>query len=82
MGEKLRREGEPLAWLIRGGRDGEGGEELESRKEDKALAEGLAVVGWRELGDIGHYSHRDDLKEEVRRAYPKSSPVVIANWAG
>ncbi|MEU4537060.1 CBS domain-containing protein [Streptosporangium sp. NPDC023825] len=82
MGERLRRENEPLAWLIRGGRDGEGNEELEDRKEDKALAEGLAVIGWRELGDIGHYAHRDDLKEEVRRAYPKSSPGVIANWAG
>ncbi|MFF5244421.1 CBS domain-containing protein [Streptosporangium sp. NPDC000095] len=82
MGEKLRRENEPLAWLIRGGRDGEGNEELEDRKEDKALAEGLAVIGWRELGDIGHYVHRDDLKEEVQRAYPKSSPGVIANWTG
>ncbi len=78
MVEKSRQESGPRAWLVRGGRNVEGAD----RAEDKALAEGLTIVGWRELGDIGHYTNRDDLKEEVQRAYPESSPGVIANWAG
>ena len=78
MEEKLRRESGPWGWMVRGGRDSEG----EDRAEDRALAEGLAIVGWRELGDISHCESADDLKEELQRAYPETSPSVIANWAG
>jgi restriction system protein len=71
---ELSNEETPAAWLIRAGRDGE--------REDLALREGLVIVGWDELGDIGHYSSKEALREEVRRTYPDGGKARISNWTG
>ncbi|MGC5010733.1 hypothetical protein ACLQ2R_08220 [Streptosporangium sp. DT93] len=59
MREKSRHDNEPLAWLVRGGRDGE--------IESEALAENLAIVAWRGIGDISTCENWQALKAEVRR---------------
>lgn len=74
MAEEIRRGTEPAAWMIRGGRDGE--------REGRAIEEGLVIAGWDELGDIGHYLMREDLRKELTRAYPDEGKNTIANWTG
>ncbi|MBT2207508.1 CBS domain-containing protein [Actinomadura sp. NEAU-AAG7] len=73
MGERYP-DGEPRAWLIRGGRDGE--------REPRALQEGLAIVGWNELGDLSALRTWADLTSELQRVYPDATRNVIGNWTG
>ncbi|QIY94445.1 CBS domain-containing protein [Streptomyces sp. S1D4-11] len=47
-----------------------------------ALAEGLAIVGWGELGDLSGLGSREQIRAAVADAYPDSSPQVIGNWTG
>jgi predicted Mrr-cat superfamily restriction endonuclease len=44
MSEDINQEPESAAWLVRGGEKGE--------REELALASGLVIAGWKELGDI------------------------------
>ncbi|MEV0080525.1 CBS domain-containing protein [Nocardia neocaledoniensis] len=62
------------AWLVRAGSGGE--------QEGRALGEGLAFVGWDEMGDLGRYRTWQELKAGVRAAYPEASGAVVGNWAG
>jgi restriction system protein len=62
------------AWMIRGGRDGE--------REDAALREGLAILGWDELDDIGGCSSKEELRALIAATYPGSGTARIANWTG
>ncbi|MFD4444764.1 CBS domain-containing protein [Nocardia sp. NPDC058519] len=64
----------PLAWLIRSGRDGQ--------REQRALDEGLAIVGWDEMGDLSRYRTWEELKAALRENYPLATPSVVGNWAG
>lgn len=64
----------PQAWLIRAGRNGE--------REHRALSEGLAILGWAEIGDLSRYHTWQELKTGLRAAYPDASPTVIGNWTG
>ncbi|GAB0102553.1 hypothetical protein JMUB6875_15210 [Nocardia sp. JMUB6875] len=65
---------EPRAWLIRGGSHGE--------REAQALADGLAIVGWEEMGDLKAYSTWPELIAALQLAYPEVGRAVIGNWAG
>ncbi|MEV0161305.1 restriction endonuclease [Nonomuraea fuscirosea] len=62
------------AWMVRGGRDG--------AREPRALAEGMIVVGWHEVGDLGRYATRGELAEALRNAFPTDNLNTIANWKG
>lgn len=69
-----RRDDEPRAWLIRGGRDEE--------REARALREGLAITGWTELGDLSGIKTWAGLTSELQRVYPEAARNVIGNWTG
>jgi AAA domain (dynein-related subfamily) len=60
-------------WLIRAGREGE--------NEKLALARGMAIIGWSELGDVGGAS-RDELKEAIRDVYGEQRPQSLASQGG
>jgi len=62
------------AWMVRAGREGE--------REDAAIAEGMAIAGWPEVGDLSAVESRDDLRELLWRTYPDRRDAVIANWTG
>ncbi|GAA1888918.1 CBS domain-containing protein [Actinomadura bangladeshensis] len=72
--EDRRCDGELRAWLVRGGREGE--------REARALQEGLAIVGWNEVGDLGGVQTWSELSGELRSAYPDAARNVIGNWTG
>ena len=74
MAEEIRRGTEPAAWMIRAGRDGE--------REEKALSEGLVIVGWDQLSDIAHCRTREELRERLHQAYPDAAKNSVANWTG
>ncbi|WNM39147.1 hypothetical protein RMN56_29180 [Micromonospora halotolerans] len=46
------------------------------------MAEGLAILGWTELGALTECQSREQLRDFVREAYPDESERVIANWTG
>lgn len=61
-------------WLVRAGRYGE--------REELALEQGLAVVGWDEVGDLSGATTREAVKKLLEAAHPAASPGKIANHAG
>jgi len=73
MGE-IGGDGTQSAWLVRGGEHGQ--------REARALAEGLVIAGWSELGDIGACDTREEIREALRSTYPDAAENVIANWTG
>ncbi|MEV5967769.1 hypothetical protein AB0L70_38735 [Kribbella sp. NPDC051952] len=62
------------AWMVRAGRSGE--------RAEAAIAEGLAIAGWVELGDLSEVKTRSELREVVRASYPDRGNTVIGNWTG
>ncbi|MFE1554943.1 CBS domain-containing protein [Streptomyces sp. NPDC058734] len=60
------------AWTVRGGQSGE--------REQAALSEGLAIVGWEELGDLSDCSSSDDIGDLLAKAYPGEAVGTIDNW--
>lgn len=67
-------EGAHAAWLVRGGETGE--------REDRALAEGLVIAGWQELGDISGCRTREGIRQALKGTYPEVADKVIGNWTG
>jgi restriction system protein len=65
---------EPAAWLVRGGELGE--------REERALTKEMVIAGWEELGSIEHCKTREQIRFELRQAYPNVSEKVIGNWTG
>lgn len=60
-------------WVVRAGGYGE--------REQLALAEGLAVIGWQELSDLSPVSgDRKALATLLRSTYPDDKPKTILNW--
>ncbi|CAN5700875.1 hypothetical protein BH23CHL2_BH23CHL2_10050 [soil metagenome] len=56
-------------WLVRAGVGGKYG--------DVALQEGVAGIGWPELGDLSDLTSREELDERCRVAFPDYSPSQI-----
>ncbi|MGV0793555.1 AAA family ATPase [Mycolicibacterium sp. XJ1819] len=61
-------------WLVRGGRDGE--------HEKLALDEGVALIGWPELGSLVDATDRDQLKARIAAAKNEHRPASLASQAG
>ncbi|MEU6749391.1 CBS domain-containing protein [Spirillospora sp. NPDC046719] len=66
--------GDVRAWMIRGGSEGE--------REQRALREGLVIVGWNEMGDLSTIRTWAELTSVLQRVYPEASRNVIGNWTG
>jgi restriction system protein len=60
--------------MVRAGRSGE--------REDFALSEGLAVIGWEELPDLSTIDSREELKALCDETYPNENVNKINNWVG
>jgi restriction system protein len=61
-------------WLIRGGRHGE--------REDFALENDVAVIGWDELPDLSKLESREDLSDLLEEKYPDAKERARVNWKG
>jgi MoxR-like ATPase len=61
-------------WIIRAGERG--------IHEGLALAEGVAVIGWSEIGPLTPEMSRDDLKEMIRATYGEERSASLASQAG
>lgn len=61
-------------WLVRGGKVGE--------REQLALSNGLATIGWEELPDLGAVSSKAELLQLMEQTYPAEKANTLANWAG
>lgn len=60
-------------WLVRAGRHGE--------DEETALSEGLAIIGFREAGDLRAYAALEDLTVALQAADPAGSSHRAGNLA-
>lgn len=60
------------AWLVRAGSHGE--------REELALREGLAVIGWDELTDLSGHDTRESLMKSLQTAFPDASHKRLQNW--
>lgn len=60
-------------WLVRAGRYGE--------DEETALSEGLAIIGFRMVGDVREYASVDELTTALQADDPESSRPRAANLA-
>ncbi|MDU0345403.1 CBS domain-containing protein [Microbacterium sp. KSW2-29] len=61
------------AWMVRGGRHGE--------REQDALRDGRALIGWSEVGDLSGFS-REEIRDALSAAHPGESNYLIGNWTG
>src|SRR4051794_37641654 len=61
------------AWLVRAGRHGE--------REQFAIDNHCAVVGWKELDDLSHVQSRDEMVATLRKTYPEFSDKKLTNHA-
>jgi restriction system protein len=59
-------------WLVRAGRYGE--------REQFALDNGCAVVGWEEMDDMSTAVTREDLLDQLRKTYPEDSEKRLINY--
>ena len=59
-------------WLTRAGRYGE--------REDYALENNVAVIGWQELPDLSTISSRKELADLLEENYPDKKSKTLSNW--
>ena len=59
-------------WLVRAGKLGE--------REDFALQNNVAAVGWEEMGDLSSVDKRTELTVMLRKVYPDEKPNTLRNW--
>lgn len=59
-------------WIVRAGVDG--------GQEEAALQQGLAVIGWNEVGDVSHVQDEAALDEMLTKAFPEALVPRIRNW--
>jgi hypothetical protein len=69
-----RLPGEPSVWLVRAGSDG--------AQEPVALQEGMAVIGWDELGDMRDIETRDELENLFIDCYGDANVNSVRNQVG
>lgn len=60
-------------WMVRAGRDGQ--------REEFALQQGLAVIGWDELPDLSAVSSRAEVETLIAAALPDAKPKSVLNYA-
>jgi restriction system protein len=61
-------------WLVRAGKNGE--------REDFALENGVAVIGWNDLPDLSNADTREKLSELMATTYPTVGKHALANYVG
>ena len=61
-------------WLVRAGRNGE--------REEFALENGVAVIGWDELPGLAQIDSREKLFELMQQSYPDERKMAVANFVG
>jgi len=59
-------------WLVRAGKLGE--------REDIALKNNIATMGWEELSDLSSLQHRPELTDMLRKTYQDDKPNTLRNW--
>lgn len=59
-------------WLVRAGRY--------CKREDFALENNLAVIGWDELPELSELKQRDELAEILAEKYPDEKKKTRMNW--
>jgi restriction system protein len=59
-------------WLIRAGRNGE--------REDFALQNDVAAIGWEEMSDLSGLKTRKELASLLRTSYPDAKANTLRNW--
>lgn len=59
-------------WLVRAGKLGE--------REDFALKNNVAAIGWEELSDLSSIKERSDLAELLRKTYPDEKRNALRSW--
>lgn len=59
-------------WMVRAGRHGE--------REQLALEQGIAVIGWDELPDLSGVSSREDLLTRLESTYREEKRKTLLNW--
>ncbi|MGW4638423.1 hypothetical protein ACWEN6_07840 [Sphaerisporangium sp. NPDC004334] len=62
------------AWLVRLGETGQ--------REEVALHQGQAILGWPELGDLSACESRTDMAALVAKSYPNEGKATLSNWTG
>jgi len=61
-------------WLVRAGRYGE--------REDFAVSNNVAVVGWDEVPDLRLYTSKDALAQSLNEIYPGEKQRKLKHWEG
>lgn len=61
-------------WVARAGKYGQ--------RENQALEEGRAYIGWGELGDLSGVNSKDDIQRLLEDAYPDKKAGTVRNHAG
>ena len=61
-------------WVVRAGRHGE--------REDIAIEQSRAFIGWDNLGDLSHIQTREELKSLMEEAYPDTKFGTVRNYTG
>jgi restriction system protein len=61
-------------WMVRAGAHGE--------REELALEQGLAVIGWGELPDLARVRSREELGDLYRSKFPDARRGLVANHVG
>ena len=61
-------------WMVRAGKIGE--------REEFALENNVAVIGWDELPDLAPIDSKDQLKALMLQTYPDAKPGMIWNYVG
>jgi predicted Mrr-cat superfamily restriction endonuclease len=64
----------PQVYLVRDGRHGE--------REVSAIENGVATIGFNDIGDMRKFTSREQVKEHFAEVYPDKSAVAIGGRAG
>lgn len=59
-------------WLVRAGKYGE--------REDMAIKEKVALIGWSNLGDLSNVKDKIELRKLIDNAYPDDKEKTKLNW--
>lgn len=59
---------------MRAGRSGE--------RDEEALREGLAIVGWDDVPDLSEFETKNHLRSYLLHVYQNRTPYVVGNWTG